>query len=171
MTIEIANIIRTSFGLSFDEVITIMGLHYGKDEWLVDLEIKESPVYHDVIQFLTELDSKAVKIESDAAALILNHLKQCKADKGIPVLKTKPSREDLERVTKWLKKGYTVEDFKAVNKHFVEKWVGTDSEQYLIPATLYKMGTRGGLGFTDKLSMAKESQLKSATTSNFSDAL
>ena len=40
MTIDIANNLRMSFGLSFDEVISILGLHYGKTEWVVDDEIR-----------------------------------------------------------------------------------------------------------------------------------
>ena len=161
MTIDFINNLRTSLGLSFDEVISILGLHYGKTEWVVDDEIHEHPHYDSVISVIKEESSKMSKSEQDNAVLVLKHLKDCKAGKGIPVISTKPSREDLDRVKKWLKKGYSVEDFKIVNEYFVAKWVNTDNQQYLIPATLYKMGSRGGLGFTDKLTMAKESNTQS----------
>ena len=167
MTIETANIIRTSFGLSFDETITIMGLHYGKDEWLVDLEIKESPVYYDVIQFLTELDSKAVKVEVRIVDEVINHLKQCKRNKGIPVRQGTIPKSDKDRITRWIKDGFTLEDFKAVNEYFTNEWAGTDNQKYLIPATLYKGGSNGWT-FPAKVEIAKEAKVQ---PTNFSDAL
>ena len=139
MTIDFANNLRMSFGLSFDEVISILGLHYGKTEWVVDDEIHQRPQYEDMIEFLSLEDGN----NSQAASDIINHLRKCKADRGIAVRYGKIPKSDIDRVKRWFKAGYTPDDFKAVNAYFVEEWAGTDNQQYLVPATLYKGGDKG----------------------------
>ena len=145
-----------SFGLSFDEVISILGLHYGKTEWVVDDEIHEHPHYDSVIQLLNE-DSAASK---DLATEIIIHLKQCKRAKGISVRQGTIPKSDKDRINRWLKDGFTVEDFKAVNEHFVNEWAGTENQKYLIPATLYKGGSNGWT-FPAKVEIARESNQSS----------
>jgi len=163
MTIDIANNLRMSFGLSFDEVISILGLHYGKTEWVVDDEIHEHPHYESVIQVLSEESTSS----KDLATEIIVHLKQCKRAKGISVRQGNIPKSDKDRINRWLKEGFTVEDFKAVNEHFVNEWAGTDNQKYLIPATLYKGGSTGWT-FPAKVDIARESNTQ---TTSFSDAL
>ena len=163
MTIDFANNLRMSFGLSFDEVISILGLHYGKTEWVVDDEIHEHPHYDSVIQLLKE-DSAASK---DLATEIIVHLKQCKRAKGISVRQGNIPKSDKDRINRWLKDGFTVEDFKAENEHLVTERAGTDNQKYLIPATLYKGGSNGWT-FPAKVDIARESNTQVAS---FSDAL
>jgi len=41
-------------------------------------------------------------------------------------------------IMRWLKKGYTVDDFKKIHRHKYREWKGTKNEIYLQPSTIYR---------------------------------
>lgn len=49
----------------------------------------------------------------------------------------KPSKTNLKHLNARIKDGYTIEDFKVVIDGQIEKWIGTEQQEYLRPSTLF----------------------------------
>ena len=47
------------------------------------------------------------------------------------------TEKSSKMIVKWLKKGYTVEDFQKVHRYKWQEWKDSEQKKYLRPATLY----------------------------------